>query len=481
MVTASLRAAGFQCRFLDALQDNLQSTAYIRELAQCQEEVLCVTIHAESQADEILKILSAVKRRSPGKIVILGGHPTHAIDEAIFRVYPTAFDYIIRGDGEDAVVELMRHLTCGTPPLASIKGLSYKNDSRLTRLPNRQRNVAYARLPHACRETWEENKPRPRTRSALTYFSRGCNHLCQFCSVVTLYGVTQRAWASRHVEEFMEELDSLYSNYGIRDFTIVDPNFLGNPQGDNVHAHEFASALKASKLKIVYDIAARVDAFTQPLIEDMYESGLRRVFIGVESGVQSSLNQWKKSVDVNSNIETAKHLASAGIYIDTGFIMLTPMTTLDEIRQNLAFLRKLPYFTPRAVNSLLWPIHEANTTATFNNELLLKDSKRIALSFKFANPAVECYHMLTKCMRQEFNEFYLQMYWHMWDRMSEDPFVIHRFRAAMRDILDVILEIAGKILDGIERNLSFLKLENMMWKLIDKKRPYVAGLAANFK
>src|SRR5437899_11763739 len=103
MVTASLRNANFECRFLDALQSNLRPAEYVRELAGCPEEVLCVTVHAESQADEILRMLSAVKRKAPDKVVILGGHPTHAIDEAIFRAYPKAFDFIIRGDGEEAV------------------------------------------------------------------------------------------------------------------------------------------------------------------------------------------------------------------------------------------------------------------------------------------------------------------------------------------------------------------------------------------
>ena len=225
MVTASPRAAGFECRFLDALQDNLQPAAYIRELARCPEEVLCVTIHAEAQADEILTLLSAVKRKAPDKIVILGGHPTHAIGEAIFRVYPKAFDFIIRGDGEDAVVELMRHLTRGTPSLDSIGGLSYKSGSGLTRLPNRPRNKAYGALPYACRETWEGNKSRPRTRSVLTYLSRGCNHSCQFCSVVTLYGANQRAWASRAVDEFVEESTGCTHNTAFATSPLWIPTF----------------------------------------------------------------------------------------------------------------------------------------------------------------------------------------------------------------------------------------------------------------
>ena len=248
-----------------------------------------------------------------------------------------------------------------------------------------------------------------------------------------------------------------------------------------MHARKSAATLKALNLKIVYDIAARVDAFSEPLIEHMYESGLRRVFIGVESGVQFVLNQWKKAVDMKRNVDTAKRLVSAGIYIDTGFIMLTPMTTLSQIRQNLAFLRKLPYFTPRAITSVLWPIHEVATTTTITEDLLLVDDKKISLSFRFADAAVERYYLLANGMRQAFNEFYLRIYWHMWDHMVDDPAVIHRFGTVMRDILDVMLEIAEKILDGVEKGRSFLKLEDAMWKWIDQKTPYVATLAASFQ
>jgi anaerobic magnesium-protoporphyrin IX monomethyl ester cyclase len=480
MVTASLRRAGFECRFLDALQEGFAPDKYIRELVDGPEEILCVTLHAEEQADEIMTMLSSVKKQARDKIIVLGGHPTHAIDEAIFKAYPRAFDYIIRGDGEEAIVELVKHLTAGNPALDTIGGLSYGNRSKFVRLPNRRRNENYGGLPHASRDTWEGNKLQPRTRSALMYLSRGCNHLCQFCSVVTFYGVKQRVWVSRSIDSFIQELSDLRSKYGIRDITVVDPNFLGNPQGGNIHVQDLIRALNSSNLKIIYDIAARVDAFSEPLIEEMYASGLRRVFIGVESGVQTTLNQWRKAVEVKKNLETAKRLAATGIYIDTGFIMLTPVTTVAEIRQNLAFLRRLPYFTPRSLNAILWPIHEAATTTTIDRELLVEDDKRVSLSFRFADTNVESYYVLVNAVKQAFSPSHSRIYWHMWDHMYEDPDVIHRFRATMRDILEVQLEIAENILNAINKAWTFRRLEEATWKWIDQKRNYVTNVTKAF-
>src|SRR5262249_46004255 len=176
-----------------------------------------------------------------------------------------------------------------------------------------------------------------------------------------------------------------------------------------------------------------------------------------------------------------RRLALAGIYIDTGFIMLTPTSTLAEIRQKLAFLRQLPYFTPRAISSTLWPLHGAGTTGAIRDDLLLVDDKKISLSFKFADKAVERYHVLVSALRQAFDGFYGRIYWSMRDHMREDPAIVHRFGAAMRDLLGVLLEIASTILDGIERDRPFGRLEDTMWKRIDQKSPYVADLATNFQ
>jgi radical SAM superfamily enzyme YgiQ (UPF0313 family) len=55
--------------------------------------------------------------------VIMGGaHPTFLPDEAMDYA-----DFVIRGEGENALVELLEHMDKGVPHLKDIKGLSYRD------------------------------------------------------------------------------------------------------------------------------------------------------------------------------------------------------------------------------------------------------------------------------------------------------------------------------------------------------------------
>ena len=130
---------------------------------------------------------------------------------------------MIRGDGEEAISELLSFLGRGAPALDSIGGILYKQNGQFVRVANRKRNREYGSFPRAARDTWGGGN-RPRPGAALVYFSRGCNHACDFCSVVTQPGANQRAWAARSIEDVVHEVGELRSRYGICDFTIVDPN-----------------------------------------------------------------------------------------------------------------------------------------------------------------------------------------------------------------------------------------------------------------
>ena len=67
--------------------------------------------------------------------VIIGGtHPTFLPDEALEYA-----DFVIRGEGEHALVELLEYLEKGTPALMGIRGLSYRDrDGRNVHNPSRE-------------------------------------------------------------------------------------------------------------------------------------------------------------------------------------------------------------------------------------------------------------------------------------------------------------------------------------------------------
>ncbi len=470
LVTAAIRDAGIECRFRDGLQEHLSPRHWVTQLCDAPEDVLFVTLHAEVWADQVLSMLQAVKREAPQKTVVLGGHPVSTLDRAIFETYPDAFDVLVRGDGEQAAVDLARATARGSGSFDRIAGLSIKQDSRLVRTPHRARARDYDRLPFAARDVWENGLDRPATESALIWLGRGCDYACKFCSVVTFYGREERHWAHRSIDLFLEEVEQVKTRHDVRDFTIVDPDFLGNPAAENRHAQALCDALEASRLEIIWDIAVRADQIDHSLLDQMYRAGLRRVFLGLESGLDSELAQWRKGLKAPRGLEVARWCADMGIYTQIGFILLRPESTLEDIEGNLQFLRSLPYFELVSLSAPLWLLHGVPATQEVADRSIIEFHGRIQRSFVFDDPRSSSYVAAVQILIGQVAPHFSTMRDAMWQGMAQDATIIHRYRDATGGALSHCLDVADRIVaairsdpDGSARSRSALEERAYDW------------------
>ena len=137
-VTAALRRDGVECRYHDGLQEGCSAGDYVTKLVEAEESILCVTVHAECWADEIFAMLGRVKARAPQKVIIAGGHPVSMIDEAVFAACPGSVDYLVRGDGERTIVDLVRAIGRGRDHahVDEVAGISFIRDGSICRTPD---------------------------------------------------------------------------------------------------------------------------------------------------------------------------------------------------------------------------------------------------------------------------------------------------------------------------------------------------------
>ena len=133
LITSALREAGHECRIWDGIQEQIESQEYVEGLSEAPERIVCIPVHAEHTVDYVLELTTQLKQLCPEKTVIIGGHPIATIDVNIFHTYPNGFDYLVRGEGEDTIVELVNYLKHGYPNRHSIAGLSYVEEGRLVR------------------------------------------------------------------------------------------------------------------------------------------------------------------------------------------------------------------------------------------------------------------------------------------------------------------------------------------------------------
>ena len=169
-------------------------------------------------------------------------------------------------------------------------------------------------------------------------YSRGCPFSCEFCDIIEIYGRIPRTKSN---EQVLAEFDSLY-NLGWRGtLFIVDDNFIGNKKNvrqllpelakwQQAHGYPF-SLITESSLNLADD---------EPLLQSMREAGFRRVFIGIETPVEESLQEAQKSQNRGNLLNSVKRIQSYGMEVMAGFIVGFDNDPEDIFERQIDFIRK---------------------------------------------------------------------------------------------------------------------------------------------
>ena len=260
--------------------------------------------------------------------VIMGGaHATFLPDEALEYA-----DFVVRGEGEKALVELLDYMDKGVPALKDIRGLSYKNSEG--------KNVH--NLP---RDFLEDLDTLPRPDFSLVHnwtpsntypisTSRGCPYDCSFCSVIGMFG---RRYRFKSVEPTLEELKHAVSESKAVKF-FVDDNFAAN----ETRTKEILGGMIAEKIKTRWSAQVRTDVARDPeLLRLMADSGCDTLFIGLESINPKTLKEYNKKQDLQDIISCIREVRYHGIHIHGMFVLGAETDDVQTIQETIDFAQRL--------------------------------------------------------------------------------------------------------------------------------------------
>ncbi|MHB9020161.1 MAG: B12-binding domain-containing radical SAM protein, partial [Minisyncoccota bacterium] len=171
-----------------------------------------------STAPEAYRLIRKIKTLGNIPVVLGGVHSTFVPDEGLDE----GADYVVRGEGEETLVQLVSHLNGNGPELAEIAGLTYREGETTVHNPDRPRVEDLSALPWPDL-TLVRNFDKFRIVPVLT--SRGCPFDCNFCSVTQMFG---RRYRFRDNDDVMAELRSLYALHPKKTFFFYDDNFTAN-------------------------------------------------------------------------------------------------------------------------------------------------------------------------------------------------------------------------------------------------------------
>ncbi len=372
-IASVLHANKIQVEIVDANLYGWSVEKTIAELHKKPFDLLGVhTVYLWDNTKSVFDMLLILRDRGvKAHINLYGFYPTFAYERLLLE-YPF-IDSVTIGEPELTFLELAQKMTAGLKnPQYNTDGIAYKlNNTRVIKNKPRQLIKDIDKMPFPLRYIPLTPNPLPKGRGKgeggkddiHTYIlgSRGCYGNCTFCYINPFYGGPPQAdlWRGRSPENILEEICQLHERHKINYFYFADANFFGPDKYGKERARRLAELIIRNGLKIGFGIECRANDVEEKTLSALVHAGLKQVFLGIESGSQTSLNRFKKGVSVEVNKRAIQTIRKFGIEPSLGFIMFEPYSTLTKIRANLDFLKEMNLLSTPSVTAHL--LHHKET------------------------------------------------------------------------------------------------------------------------
>jgi len=280
----------------------------------------------------------ARQAKEAGCTVVMGGaHPCYIAEEILASPW---VDFIVHGEGEMILLELVRDLERGGKDWEEVQGLSFLRDEEVVRTPSRPVIQDLDTLPLPARhlidmDLYRRTKfgERPITP---VFTSRGCPANCNFCSSSSFFG---RRWRARSADSVVEELEELHNKYGFGAVAFVDDNFTLSPE----RVVAISEGIIRKGLDLWWWNMSRAENIVknEEMLKVMKRAGAKTIYIGVESANPQTLSALGKKLDLDTVIKAVELLKKHGFEIFASYILGSPRDNARAIHETIRFAKRL--------------------------------------------------------------------------------------------------------------------------------------------
>lgn len=282
---------------------------------------------AEAFDNPVTRAMRIVRHVHPETLIVAGDYSATLWDEETLRLTPT--DIVVRGEGELAMLCLVE-ARCHGAKYHTVPGISWLDGDTICRTPGKL--VDLDTLPKPI------HQPHVSDEWLMINSSRGCYSRCTFCATFALYGEAKdNWWRCRQPFSVVDEIE-MAADQNIHNIQFADDNFIGS---DPDRAEKIARQIIGRNLKVNLRFDARVTDVKEPLFRILKEAGLKRVYLGCESGSRQDLKLFRKGTTVEQNVRAVNLAKSLSIEVNTGIIMFHPLSTLETLHDNIVFLEEV--------------------------------------------------------------------------------------------------------------------------------------------
>ncbi|MBW1795803.1 MAG: B12-binding domain-containing radical SAM protein [Deltaproteobacteria bacterium] len=277
------------------------------------------------------RIAEIIKETYPEIWTVVGGPHSTLIPVETLKEFP-GFDAAILGEGEETLVELLRHLDSGKRDLDRIKGLAYHKGKDVILNEKRKALDDLNALPFPA---WDSFELEHYTGPFMISSSRGCPYPCYFCTPSYL-GKTR----VRDPVNVVDELEHDVRQFGAKSFQFADATLSLLEEKAFTLCDEIIK--RNLHRSIRWDCETRADKLCFDMLRKMKEAGCNWIALGVETGSERILRDVIKKGETKEDIKNAvKLIRKAGLKVRCFFILGHYTETMETIRESINFALEL--------------------------------------------------------------------------------------------------------------------------------------------
>ena len=322
-------------------------------------------------------LIRAIREARPDVILVGGGE--HFTGLAEYSMQQAPVDFIVMGEGEETVVELMEALAEGRTDHERIAGLAWRQDGRIRINPRRDRHrnvdeIAWPAWQLFDVKAYDEQELVNGIHKGLTIpilATRGCPYQCTYCSSPSMW--TQR-WLPRDPVDVADEIEHYVRTYGATNFPFQDLTAIIRKDW----IVTFCRELIRRRLNVVWQFPSgtRCEAIDDEVAPLLRDSGGRHLAFAPESGSERTRTLIKKKMTTPALLAAVRASVRANLNVTAFFVLGFPHDTRDDIRGTVRLAR--------------W--------------LAVEGIDDVNMSFFFPIPNTELYHALVKQGRVQLTD-----------------------------------------------------------------------------
>jgi radical SAM superfamily enzyme YgiQ (UPF0313 family) len=292
-------------------------------------------------------LIHAIRDRFPAVPIVCGGEHFNGLPDLSMEQAP--IDYIVRGEGEEAAVELFgaieRELATGAQfDRAQVGSLVWRAGDRIVTNALRARTAAVDDLPWPA---WHLFDVRTYYEHGLMcgidfgfsmpiLATRGCPYSCTYCSSPGMWGTR---WIPRDPVKVVDEIESYVRDYGANSFPMQDLTAI--IRKDWVMAFSREIIRRGLDIRWQFPSGTRCEVIDDEVAPLLKQSGCHSLCYAPESGSEETRRLIKKKMKREALMGAVDAAVRQGINLTTFTVLGFPHDTDATLRENLPFVREL--------------------------------------------------------------------------------------------------------------------------------------------